>query len=140
MEVMALNLHKEVDSLIEIGFGAKELAVAMFEMLMKQKSPFVDVPIVAPSKKQTTGSSSKKEKYNDKNMTTVRISIGKKEKVSVGNILSAVAGETGLPGSIFGAIRIENKYTELDVPKQYRDLVIEKLNKAKIKGHRVVVS
>lgn len=87
--------------------------------------------------KRKEGVPFKRTEHHDENMVTVRISIGKKEKISPNHILGAVAGETGLPGKIFGNINIQNAYSTIDVPKEYKTRVIESMNKTKIKGKPV---
>ncbi|HAN20979.1 MAG: hypothetical protein A2Y15_03195 [Clostridiales bacterium GWF2_36_10] len=79
----------------------------------------------------------KKGDYNDENMVGVKISIGRNDKISPNHILGAVAGETGLPGKIFGNIDIKDNYTTIDVPKEHKNLVVDSMNKSKIKGKKV---
>ncbi len=76
----------------------------------------------------------KKREYNDENMTGIRISIGRKDRVTPNHILGAAAGETGLPGKVFGAINIQDTYSTIDVPKEHKKIVIQKLNRSKING------
>lgn len=79
----------------------------------------------------------RKEDYNDENMVSVKISIGRKDKISPNHILGAVAGETGLPGKIFGNIDIKDNYTTIDVPSEKKSLVVKSINNSKIKGKKV---
>jgi ATP-dependent RNA helicase DeaD len=69
----------------------------------------------------------------------IKISIGHNDRVSAAHILSAVAGGSGIPGKLIGAITIQKTYSLVDVPKEYRKSIIEKLNNTKIKGKTVKV-
>lgn len=72
-------------------------------------------------------------------MSSITISIGKREKVAPKHILGAVAGESGLAGSVMGSIDIQNFETTVEVPKQYRTRIVKSLNNKSIKGKRVSV-
>ncbi|NLN84239.1 MAG: DEAD/DEAH box helicase [Firmicutes bacterium] len=84
---------------------------------------------------------SKKKKYalNDRDKAVIKISIGRSDKVSVGQILSAVSSGSGVPGKLIGAITIQKTYSLVDVPKEYKKTIIKKLNNTTIKGKRVKV-
>ncbi len=55
----------------------------------------------------------------EEGMVRLFINIGKKDRVKPGDILGAVAGETGMPGSLVGAIDMYDKYTFVEVPREY---------------------
>lgn len=69
----------------------------------------------------------------------IKISIGHNDRVSAAHILSAVAGGSGVPGKLIGAITIQQTFSLVDVPKEYRKSIVEKLNNTKIKGKTVKV-
>ena len=70
-------------------------------------------------------------------MAQVKISIGRKDHVAPNHILGAVAGESGLPGKLMGAIDISREYTTIDVPKQYKTQIVKSLNRSTIMGKKV---
>jgi len=76
---------------------------------------------------------------SDENMVRMFVNIGFDEKISPSNIVGAFAGESGIPGNVLGQIQIENKHTYVDVPKEYANVVLEKMSGAQIKGKRVLV-
>ena len=76
---------------------------------------------------------------SDENMVRMFVNIGFNEKISPSNIVGAFAGESGIPGNVLGQIQIENKHTYVDVPKEYANVVLEKMVGAQIKGKRVMV-
>ena len=56
-----------------------------------------------------------------------------------GDILGAIAGESGLSGRLVGSIDMYDKYTFVDVPRAQADQVLQALNRTKIKGRSVHV-
>lgn len=72
-------------------------------------------------------------------MVRLFINIGKKQNVRIGDILGAVAGESGMEGKLVGAIDMYDKYTFVEVPREYAAEVIDAMKHAKIKGKSVNV-
>lgn len=72
-------------------------------------------------------------------MVRLFINIGKKDRAKPGDILGAIAGESGMPGKIVGTIDMYDKYTFVEVPREYAREILEAVNHAKIKGKSVAV-
>lgn len=70
-------------------------------------------------------------------MVRLFINLGKKNKVRPGDILGAIAGETGMPGKLVGVIDMYDKYTFVEVPREYAADVIQVMKTAKIKGKNI---
>ena len=70
-------------------------------------------------------------------MVRLFINVGKKDRLKPGDILGAVAGESGMPGKLVGAIDMYDKYTFVEVPREYGREVLEGMKNAKIKGRSV---
>ena len=75
----------------------------------------------------------------DDNMVRMFVNIGFDEKISPANIVGAFAGESGIPGNTLGQINIFDKYTFVDVPKEYATTVLNSMDGASIKGKKVNV-
>ena len=88
----------------------------------KEKSPRVKV---------------RSKRYDDKNMKTISINLGRKHRVTPSNILGAVAGESGLSGKTFGRIEILDDLTLVDVPAEHIDTVLHAMKSCKIMGYKV---
>lgn len=73
----------------------------------------------------------------EEGMVRLFINLGKKQNIRPGDILGAVAGETGMPGDLVGSIDMFDKYTFVEVPKKYAASVIQAMKNAKIKGKSV---
>ena len=71
------------------------------------------------------------------NMARLFINIGKNVGVRPGDILGAIAGESGIPGRMVGSIEMYDKYTFVDVPKEQADIVLKAMKNVKIKGKSV---
>ena len=65
------------------------------------------------------------------------INVGKKDKVRPGDILGALAGESGLPGNLIGDIDMYDSYSFVNVPGNYADKIIDSVSGCKIKGKKV---
>lgn len=72
-------------------------------------------------------------------MTRLFINLGKNQNVRPGDILGAIAGESGMPGRLVGSIDMYDKYTFVEVPRNQADVVMEAMNRVKIKGKNVHV-
>ena len=67
-------------------------------------------------------------------MARLFINIGKNQKVTAGNILGAIAGESGIKGNLVGSIDMYDKYTFVEVPKHLAAEVMAAMKNVKIKG------
>lgn len=140
-----------VEKLMGEEYTAADIAAAMIAMAVKKEVQADDIPEnfndfalkeeAFGRQRRSTGRPGQKNlsplikrTYNDENMTGVRISIGRRDRITPNHILGAAAGETGLPGKVFGAINIQDTYTIIDVPKEHKKTVVQKLNKSKING------
>ncbi len=72
-------------------------------------------------------------------MVRLFINIGKKNNIRPGDILGAIAGETGMPGRLVGTIDMYDKYTFVEVPRQYATEVIHAMKSSRIKGKNINV-
>ncbi len=70
-------------------------------------------------------------------MVRLFVNLGKNQKIRPGDILGAIAGETGMPGKLIGSIDMYDKYTFVEVPKEYAFEVVQVMKSAKIKGKSV---
>ena len=72
-------------------------------------------------------------------MARLFINIGKAQRVTPGDILGAVAGESGIPGRLVGSIDMYDGYTFVDVPAEYAENVLKAMSHAKIRGKNIHV-
>lgn len=67
------------------------------------------------------------------------MTIGSSDGVRAGDIVGAIAGETGLAGSIVGRIDIQDSHSLVEVDAQHAEAVIAKLNGGQLRGRHLVV-
>ena len=72
-------------------------------------------------------------------MVRLFINIGKKQRVRPGDIIGAIAGESGMDGKLIGTIDMYDKYTFVEVPREYAREVLNAMKNVKIKGKTVAV-
>lgn len=73
----------------------------------------------------------------DRQAARLFLNIGKSQRVTPGDILGAVAGESGIPGRVVGSIDMYDGYTFVEVPEEYADTVVNAMRNAKIRGKNV---
>ena len=73
----------------------------------------------------------------EEGMVRLFINIGKKQNVRPGDILGAIAGESGMPGRLVGCIDMYDKYTFVEVPKDRARDVLRAMEHSKIKGKSI---
>ncbi|RYF68931.1 MAG: RNA helicase, partial [Cytophagaceae bacterium] len=73
------------------------------------------------------------------NMTRLSVSIGRRDYVRPGDLVGAIAGESGIPGSSIGSIDIFDKHTFVDVPNDVASRVVQAMDGNNIKGRQVNV-
>lgn len=70
-------------------------------------------------------------------MARLFINIGKDQNIKPGDILGAIAGESGMPGQMVGSIDMYDKYTFVEVPQKNADMVLRAMKNAKIRGKNI---
>ncbi|MES2732781.1 MAG: DEAD/DEAH box helicase [Bacteroidota bacterium] len=70
-------------------------------------------------------------------MIRLFINIGREQNVRPGDIVGAIAGETGMAGNDIGMIDIYDKFSFVEIPKENVTNVIEVMDNNQIKGRRV---
>ncbi len=124
------NLGKErefLDKLLEEDYTAIDIAVALLKILkgneMKEEKINGDFPL--------------KNIGSELGMVRFFINVGKKQKIRPKDIVGAIVGETGIPGNLIGAIDIYEKFSFVEVPKQYAGKVLQGMKKSHIKGKSI---
>ena len=80
-----------------------------------------------------------RKNQDDADMARLFINIGKDQKVKPGDILGAIAGESGISGRLVGSIDMYDGYTFVDVPAEYAENVLKAMSHAKIRGKNIHV-
>jgi ATP-dependent RNA helicase DeaD len=72
-------------------------------------------------------------------MVRLFLDAGRQSGVRPADIVGAVAGEADIPGHAIGAIDIYERFAFVDVPAQYADQVLERMQRVKIRSRPVTV-
>lgn len=70
-------------------------------------------------------------------MVRLFLNIGRNQRVQAKDIVGSIASQTVVPGKLIGAINIYDKYTFVEVPKEYAREVMMMMKDNQIKGNRV---
>ena len=73
-------------------------------------------------------------------METFRIEVGHTHGVKPGNIVGAIANETGIDGDHIARIRIEDQYSTVELPAGMPKELIEELKKIRVAGQQLNIS
>jgi ATP-dependent RNA helicase DeaD len=72
-------------------------------------------------------------------MTRLFFNVGEVHLIRPGDIVGAIAGETGIPGSVIGKIEMYDTFSLVEVPSAEAQQVIEILSTKRIKGNRLTI-
>ncbi len=70
--------------------------------------------------------------YSEEGMVRLFIDVGRRQGVSPANIVGAIANEADIPGKAIGAIDVNDRFTLVDVPGQFVDKVLSRMNNSRI--------
>ena len=87
--------------------------------------------------RDSRGGRGARKNQDDADMARLFINIGKEQKVKPGDILGAIAGESGISGRLVGSIDMYDKYTFVEVPQDCAEEVLECMKNARIKGKSI---
>lgn len=103
-----------------------EIAGALLGMIAEQNRQTIPVPDI-----DDTGVSS------EEGMVRLFINVGKNNKIEPRHIIEGIASNTSLPGKLIGAIDIYDKFTFVEVPREYASEVLSSMKNNTIKGKRI---
>jgi Superfamily II DNA and RNA helicases len=110
----------------EIDITTLDIAAVLLGMYSGQSSQVSATP--AEEEDYDTGA--------EEGMVRLFINIGSVSQVQPRHIVEGIASNTSLPGKLIGAINIFDKYTFVDVPREYANEVLNMKN-VKIKGRKI---
>ena len=120
------ELKKQVEKLIDKGFDP----IQLLEALMYQ---FVGHEIFEETKKPIE----KQKHATHINKTTIELDLGSRQGIAAAHIVSAIAESAGISGRDIGKIRIQDRFTHVEIPTEFTHEVIDALNTIMIKGFKV---
>ncbi|MCB4427470.1 DEAD/DEAH box helicase [Synechococcus sp. MU1643] len=76
----------------------------------------------------------------EENMQRYRVEVGHRDRVKPGNLVGAIAGETGLQGRMIGRIQIFDNHSLVDLPKGMPEDVFNSLRCLKVMNRELQIS
>ena len=76
----------------------------------------------------------------EENMQRYRVEVGHRDRVKPGNLVGAIAGETGLQGRMIGRIQIFDNHTLVDLPKGMPEDVFNSLQRLRVMNRELQIS
>lgn len=124
---------------------AIEIAAALAHLLQG------DTPLLLknkPKRQQAEKTPIEEKKHESKRqkknsgipMELFRIEVGRSHGVKPGNIVGAIANEAGIDGEHIAHIKIEDKYSTVELPTGMPKEIFQALKKARIAGHALKIS
>lgn len=72
----------------------------------------------------------------NQDMTRLFVDVGRRDGVSAGDIVGAIANEGNVPGKAIGAIDIYDRFTLVDVPSEFTAQVLEQMRNSRIRSQK----
>ncbi len=121
-----------------------EKYIKIIENLIEDEFTSIEIAAALMKKSFTTGDNEKEEtKQNfgdtgaEPGMVRLFINAGKKNNISPGHIVGSIAGETGIPGKVIGAIDVYENFTFVEVPRENARKVLQIMKDSYIKGNKI---
>ncbi|GFR35876.1 RNA helicase [Thermobrachium celere] len=111
-----------IERIIGDEYTSLDIASALLKMTMKLEEKY-DEEI--------------QELDQEQEMTRLFINVGKNQKISPRDIVGAIADKVKIPGDLIGSIDIYDKFSFVEVPREYAKEVLRIMNENTIKGKKV---
>ena len=144
------DLSKVIDivekRVLEEDYTTLDLAAALLKMMMgeegeellEENRPLRELEdLEDESRRSRGGRNGRGSRGRNEDVARLFINIGKNQGIRPGDILGAIAGESGMPGRMVGSIDMFDNYTFVEVPREHADVVLQAMRGAKIKGKNV---
>ena len=127
----------------QLAYAALSLAVGPESFLRQQG----DDDWIRNNQRRDRERGERRERRNDRparppedNMQRYRVEVGHRDRVKPGNLVGAIAGETGLQGRLIGRIQIFDNHSLVDLPKGMPEDVFNNLRRLKVMNRELQIS
>jgi ATP-dependent RNA helicase DeaD len=136
-----------VNSLLEAGYDAAEIAAAAIRLARAGEAQRPVEEIREPKsyvdrERERSSEWSRKRPHSSKNepgMVRLSLNAGRSHGIQPGDVVGAIAGETGIPGRAIGAIDIHADETFVDVKDVHVERVLRQMQKRTLRGRQVTL-
>lgn len=77
--------------------------------------------------------------YSEEGMVRLFIDVGRRHQISPSDIVGAIANEADIPGKAIGAIDVNDRFTLVDVPSEFVEQVLKRMQRSRIRKQSVNV-
>ena len=127
----------------QLAYAALSMAIGP-EPLLRQQG---DDDWINNSQRRDRERGDRRERRSDRparpledNMQRYRVEVGHRDRVKPGNLVGAIAGETGLQGRMIGRIQIFDNHSLVDLPKGMPDDVFNNLRRLRVMNRELQIS
>ena len=148
LQMIITNVSKELDiSEEELAIAALDLAIGTKPLLAKGDEAWIN-----QRQSRSSNNDRRDSRYNgrrrnereagrpEKNMERFRVEVGHRDRVKPGNLVGAIANETGLNGRMIGRIQIFENYSFVDLPKGMPENTFNDLKKIKVMNRELKIN
>ncbi len=148
LEGLIENVEKELDiDPRQITLAALNLAIGTSSLLEKGNEDWIRHSAqrsIRNDRRDKNFKQRRKGEYDnnhqDDDMDRFRVEVGHRDRVKPGNLVGAIANETGLKGRMIGRIRIFEDHSLVDLPKQMPEQVFNALKKVKVMNRELQIN
>ena len=148
LEGLIENVEKELDiDPRQITLAALNLAIGTSSLLEKGNEDWIrqsSQRSIRNDRRDKNFKQRRKGEYDnnrqDDDMDRFRVEVGHRDRVKPGNLVGAIANETGLKGRMIGRIRIFEDHSLVDLPKQMPEQVFNALKKVKVMNRELQIN
>ena len=148
LEGLIENVEKELDiDPRQITLAALNLAIGTSSLLEKGNEDWIRQSAqrsIRNDRRDKNFKQRRKGEYDnnrqDDDMDRFRVEVGHRDRVKPGNLVGAIANETGLKGRMIGRIRIFEDHSLVDLPKQMPEQVFNALKKVKVMNRELQIN
>ena len=128
-----------IDRFIGENHSSLDVAAALLKMLIPSATGNSVAPNKQGSKSTARDSSAFPETGAEFGMVRLFLNIGRSKNIRPGDIVGAIAGETGISGQSIGKIELHDKFTFVEVPETHAKEVISIMKTKQIKGNKIAI-
>lgn len=135
---------KAIEEKMEGGeYSTLELAAAFLKSTLGEEGEEIDeAPYESVGERRSGrkgGRRDREREYTSDGMVRLFVNLGKNMGIRPGDIVGAIAGESGIPGRLIGSIDMYDRYTFVEVPQDQVNTVLRGMKNCKIKGKPINV-
>jgi ATP-dependent RNA helicase DeaD len=141
MSELLLRVGRELDcSAEELALAALKLAVGEKPLLVQGDEPWRrPLPASRAAQKQRPSRRPMAGAPED-HMERFRIEVGWRDRVKPGNIVGAIANETGIQGRMIGRIQIFDAHSTIDLPRDMPKNLLDSLERLRVMNKELQIS